>query len=120
MFSILRTDPQIDVLINLFVTAYLNDAMEQLEVQIASAKISLAKLASPQLYYVLTGNDFTLDINNPDEPKIVCKGNNPQKSATYGAVISLYVTALTRMMNRKNLHKSSLVLDEFPTIYFKE
>jgi hypothetical protein len=118
LFSILRTDPQIEVLINPFVSAFLNDAMEQLEGQIASAKISLAKLASPQLYYVLSGNDFTLDINNPNEPKIVCMGNNPQKSATYGAVVSLYVTALTRMMNKKNLHKSSLIFDEFPTIYF--
>ena len=118
LFSILRTDPQIEVLINPFVTAFLNDATEQLEGQIASAKISLAKLASPQLYYVLSGNDFTLDINNPNEPKIVCMGNNPQKAATYGAVVSLYVTALTRMMNRKNLYKSSLIFDEFPTIYF--
>lgn len=118
LFSILRAEPQIEVLINPFVSAFLNDAMEQLEGQIASAKISLAKLASPQLYYVLSGNDFTLDINNPDKPKILCMGNNPQKSATYGAVVSLYVTALTRMMNRKNLHKSSLIFDEFPTIYF--
>jgi hypothetical protein len=94
LFSILRTDPQIEVLINPFVSAFLNDAMEQLEGQIASAKISLAKLASPQLYFVLSGNDFTLDINNPIDPKIVCMGNNPQKSATYGAVVSLYVTAI--------------------------
>lgn len=118
LFSILRAEPQIEVLINPFISAFLNDATEQLEGQIASAKISLAKLASPPLYYVLSGNDFTLDINNPDNPKIVCMGNNPQKSATYGAVVSLYVTALTRMMNRKNLHKSSLLFDEFPTIYF--
>lgn len=118
LFSILRTDPQIEVLINPFVSAFLNDAMEQLEGQIASAKISLAKLASPQLYYVLTGNDFTLDINNPKEPKIVCMGNNPQKAATYGAVVSLYVTALTRLINQRNRQKSSLVFDEFPTIYF--
>jgi hypothetical protein len=118
LFSILRAEPQIEVLINPFVSAFLNEATEQLEGQIASAKISLAKLASPQLYYVLSGNDFTLDINSPENPKIVCMGNNPQKSATYGAVVSLYVTALTRMMNRKNLHKSSLVFDEFPTIYF--
>jgi type IV secretory pathway VirB4 component len=120
LFSILRAEPQIEVLINPFVSAFLNDAMEQLEGQIASAKISLAKLASPQLYYVLSGNDFSLDINNPKSPKILCMGNNPQKSATYGAVVSLYVTALTRMMNRKNLHKSSLIFDEFPTIYFNE
>lgn len=118
LFSILRAEPQIEVLINPFVSAFLNDAMEQLEGQIASAKISLAKLASPQLYYVLSGNDFSLDINNPESPKILCMGNNPQKSSTYGAVVSLYVTALTRMMNRKNLHKSSLIFDEFPTIYF--
>ena len=118
LFSILRSEPQIEVLINPFVTAYLNDANEQLEGQIASAKISLSKLSSPQLYYILSGNDFSLDINNPSSPKIVCMGNNPQKTQTYGAVLSLYVTALTRMINRKNCNKSSLIFDEFPTIYF--
>ncbi len=54
--------------------------MEQLEGQIASAKISLARLSAPQLYYTLSGNDFTLDINKPKEPKIVCMGNNPKKA----------------------------------------
>jgi TusA-related sulfurtransferase len=118
LFSILRSEPQIEVLINPFVTAYLNDAMEQLEGQIASAKISLSRLSSEKLYYILSGNDFTLDINNPERPKIVCMGNNPQKTQTYGAVLSLYVTALTRLINRKGGLKSSLVFDEFPTIYF--
>lgn len=118
LFSILRAEPQIEVLINPFVTAYLNNAKEQLEGQIASAKISLSKLSSPQLYYILSGNDFTLDINNPEKPKIVCMGNNPQKTLTYGAVLSLYITAITRMMNKKDCNKSSLIFDEFPTIYF--
>lgn len=118
LFSILRAEPQIEVLVNPFVTAYLNDAKDQLEGQIASAKISLSKLSSPQLYYVLSGNDFTLDINNPQQPKIVCMGNNPQKTQTYGAVLSLYITAITRMMNKKHCNKSSLIFDEFPTIYF--
>ncbi|HVW99506.1 MAG TPA: conjugal transfer protein MobC [Candidatus Babeliaceae bacterium] len=118
LFSILRTDSQIEVLVNPFVSAYMNNANEQLEGQIASAKISLAKLVSPQLYYILSGNDFTLDINNPKEPKIVCMGNNPQKSQTYGAVLSLYITTLIRLINRKNCLKSSLIFDEFPTIYF--
>jgi hypothetical protein len=118
LFSVLRAESQIEVLINPFVMAYLNDAKEQLEGQIASAKISLSKLSSPQLYYVLSGNDFSLDINNPKKPKIVCMGNNPQKTLTYGAVLSLYITAITRLMNKKNCNKSSLVFDEFPTIYF--
>ena len=97
--------------------AYLNDVMEQLEGQIASAKIAMARLSSPQLYYVLSGNDFNLDINNPDEPKIVCMGNNPQKIQIYGAVLSLYVSRLIKQVNQKDKQKSSLVFDEFPTIY---
>ncbi|CAM3383150.1 conjugal transfer protein MobC [Flavobacterium chungbukense] len=117
LFTLLRTDKEIDVLINPFITAYLNDAMEQLEGQIASAKVAMARLSSPQLYYVLSGNDFTLDINNPLEPKIVCMGNNPQKIQIYGAVLSLYVNRLVKLVNKKGKLKSSLVFDEFPTIY---
>lgn len=116
-FTLLRTEKEIEVLINPFVSAYLQDVMEQLEGQIASAKISMARLSSAQLYYVLSGNDFTLDINNPLEPKIVCMGNNPQKVQTYGAVLSLFVSRLIKQVNQKGKLKSSLIFDEFPTIY---
>jgi hypothetical protein len=117
LFTLLRTEKEIEVLINPFVNAYLNDVMEQLEGQIAAAKVAIARLSSPQLYYVLSGNDFTLDINNPDEPKIVCMGNNPQKIQIYGAVLSLFVTRLVKLVNKKGKQKSSLIFDEFPTIY---
>ncbi|WP_166925516.1 conjugal transfer protein MobC [Flavobacterium poyangense] len=117
LFTILRTEKEIEVLINPFVSAFLNEAVDQLEGQIASAKISLAKLSSPQLYYVLSGSDFTLDINNPSDPKIVSMGNNPQKIQTYGAVLSLFVSRLIKQVNQKGKLKSSLIFDEFPTIY---
>jgi len=117
LFTLLRTEKEIEVLINPFVNAYLNDVMEQLEGQIASAKVAMARLSSPQLYYVLSGNDFDLDINNPDDPKIVCMGNNPQKIQIYGAVLSLYVNRLIKLVNKKGKLKSSLIFDEFPTIY---
>lgn len=117
LFTILRTEKEIEVLINPFVNAYLHDAMEQLEGQIASGKVAMARLASPQLYYVLSGNDFSLDINDPKAPKIVCMGNNPQKIQIYGAVLSLYVNRLVKLVNKKGKIKSSLVFDEFPTIY---
>jgi len=118
LFSVLRTEPQIEVLVTPFVTAYINDAKEQLEGQIGGAIISLSKLSSPDLYYILSGNDFTLDINDNGQPKIVCIGNNPQKSQTYSAVLSLYIGAMSRLLNKKGKHKSSLIFDEFPTIYF--
>lgn len=117
LFTILRTEKEIEVLINPFVSAFLQEAVDQLEGQIASAKISLAKLSSPQLYYVLSGSDFTLDINNPSDPKIVSMGNNPQKIQTYGAVLSLFVSRLIKQVNQKGKLKSSLIFDEFPTIY---
>ena len=117
LFAVLKTEPEIAVLINPFITAHMNGAVEQLEGQIGSAKIALARLSSPQLYYVLSGNDFKLDINNPDAPKILCCGNNPQKIQTYGAVLSLYVNRLVKLVNQKGKLKSSLVFDEFPTIY---
>jgi len=117
LFTVLRTEKEIDVLINPFVNAYIHDVMEQLEGQIAAAKVAMARLSSPQLYYVLSGNDFMLDINNPDKPKIVCMGNNPQKIQIYGAVLSLYVTRLIKLVNKKGKQKSSLIFDEFPTIY---
>jgi len=91
--------------------------MEQLEGQIASGKVAMARLASPLLYYVLSGNDFSLDINNPTAPKNLCVGNNPQKIQIYGAVLSLYVNRLVKLVNKKGKLKSSLVFDEFPTIY---
>ncbi|MGN6196894.1 MAG: conjugal transfer protein MobC [Ginsengibacter sp.] len=118
LFPVLRSIPETEVLINPFISAYENDAMEQLEGQVASAKIGMARLSSPQLYYVLSGNDFTLDINHPDNPKIVCMGNNPQKQQIYGAVLSLYISRLIKLVNKKGQQKCSLIFDEFPTIYF--
>lgn len=117
LFPLLSSEPEIEILINPFQTAYKNKALEQLEGQIASAKIALGRLSSPSLYFVMSGNDFTLDINNPEAPKIVCMGNNPQKIQIYGAVLSLYVNRLVKVVNQKNKLKSSLVFDEFPTIY---
>lgn len=118
LFALLEMQEQIRVLINPFISAWQNNAQAQLEGQIASAKIGLARLASPSLYYVLSGNDFTLDVNNPKSPKIICVGNNPQKLQTYGAVLSLYISRMIKLVNRKGMQKSSLVFDEFPTIYF--
>ncbi len=118
LFAVLLEEPEIRVLINPFISAYNNNAKAQLEGQIASAKIGLARLSSPQLYYVLSGNDFTLDVNNPKEPKIVCMGNNPQKLQIYGAVLSLYISRMIKLVNRKGQLKSSLIFDEFPTIFF--
>jgi hypothetical protein len=118
LFTVLRTEPEIEAYINPFISAFETDSMEQLEGQLDGAKIGIARLSSPALYYVLSGNDFSLDINNPKAPKIVCLANNPQKQEVYGPVLSLYMTRMTKIINRKNQLKTSLVIDEFTTLTF--
>lgn len=87
--------------------------------QIASAKIPLSRMISPQLYWIMTGDDFTLDINNPKEPKILCVGNNPDRQNIYGAALGLYNSRIVKLINKKGMLKSSVLIDELPTIYFK-
>jgi YWFCY protein/Type IV secretory system Conjugative DNA transfer len=118
LFTVLRTEPEIETLISPFVNAYLSDVMETLESQIATPKISLGRLVSPTVYYILSGNDFSLAINCPLSPKIVCMGNNPQKQQVYGAILSLYISKLIKNVNKKGGNPCSLIFDEFPTIYF--
>lgn len=116
LFTVISEEPEIQALLNPFISAWEKEEWGQLEGQIGSAKISMARLVSPELYYVLSGNDFSLDINNPQEPKIVCLGNNPQKLQTYGAVLSLYVSRILKLVNQKDKLKCSLIFDEYPTL----
>lgn len=87
--------------------------------QIASAKITLSRMISPQLYRVMSGDEFSLDINNPDDPKVLVVGNNPDRQNIYGAALGLYNSRIVKLINKKGQLKSSVVIDELPTIYFK-
>jgi hypothetical protein len=99
--------------------AWKSNAQDQLQGQIASAKIPLSRMISPQLYWVMTGDDFTLDINNPNEPKILCVGNNPDRQNIYSAALGLYNSRIVKLINKKGMLKSSVIIDELPTIYFR-
>lgn len=79
VFTILTSYPDLENYLSPFIDAWKGGASEQLQGQIASAKIPLSRLISPQLYWVMSGSDFTLDINNPKEPKVLCVGNNPDR-----------------------------------------
>ena len=119
IFPILSSYPELENYLSPFMDAWKSNAQDQLQGQVASVKIPLSRMISPQLYWVLTGNDFTLDINNPEEPKILCMGNNPDRQSIYGAALGLYNSRLIRLINKKGKLKSSLIIDELPTIYVR-
>ncbi len=119
IFPILTSYPELENYLSAFMDAWQGGAMEQLAGQIASAKIPLSRMISPQLYWVMSNSEFTLDINNPAEPKILCVGNNPDRQNIYGAALGLYNSRIVKLINKKGKLKSSVIIDELPTIYFK-
>lgn len=119
LFTILTSYPELENYLSPFMDAWKGGAMDQLQGQIASAKIPLTRMISPQLYWVMTGNDFSLDINNPNEPKLLCVGNNPDRQNIYSAALGLYNSRIVKLINKKGMLKSTVIIDELPTIYFR-
>ena len=119
IFTILTSYPELENYLSPFMDAWEGGAQDQLQGQIASAKIPLSRMISPQLYWVMTGDDFTLDINNPNEPKVLCVGNNPDRQNIYSAALGLYNSRIVKLINKKGQLKSSVIIDELPTIYFR-
>lgn len=118
-FTILTSYPELENYLSPFMDAWEGGAQDQLQGQIASAKIPLSRMISPVLYWVMTGDDFSLDINNPKEPKILCVGNNPDRQNIYSAALGLYNSRIVKLINKKGQLKSSVIIDELPTIYFR-
>ena len=100
--------------------AWKGNAQDQLQGQIASAKIPLTRMISPQLYWVMTGNDFSLDINNPKEPKLLCVGNNPDRQNIYSAALGLYNSRIVKLINKKKQLKCAVIIDELPDVYKRQ
>ena len=119
IFTILTSYPSLENYLSPFMDAWKGGAQDQLQGQIAWAKIPLSRMISPQLYWVMTGDDFTLDLNNPNEPKILCVGNNPDRQNIYSAALGLYNSRIVKLVNKKGQLKSSIIIDELPTIYFR-
>ncbi|OHT43720.1 conjugal transfer protein MobC [Flavobacterium tructae] len=119
VFTILTSYPELENYLSPFMDAWQGGAQDQLQGQIASAKIPLSRMISPNLYWVMTGDDFSLDINNPIEPKILCVGNNPDRQNIYSAALGLYNSRIVKLINKKGKLKSSVIIDELPTIYFR-
>ena len=119
IFPILTSYSELENYLSPFMDAWLGGAQDQLQGQIASAKIPLSRMISPQLYWVMSGDEFTLDINNPNDPKVLVVGNNPDRQNIYGAALGLYNSRIVKLVNKKGQLKSSIIIDELPTIYFK-
>jgi YWFCY protein/Type IV secretory system Conjugative DNA transfer len=118
IFPILKKYPALESLMSPFADALDKEVYEQLAGQISSAQIALGRLIDPSLYWVLSGNDFSLDLNDEQHPKVLCLGNYPKNSMVYGAALGLFNVTVSSLVNQKGRRKLGIFFDELPTIYF--
>ena len=84
---------------------------------LATIQNALAGINTPEIFWVLSGDDLTLDLNNPQAPKFLTVGNDPGLVDTYSPVISLILSAALKMMNKQDQQRSVFIVDELPTLY---
>ena len=102
-----------------FVNAMRGGANEQLQGMLGSTQVPVSKLSSREVYWILSGDDGALDINNPNRPKILCLGNSPQRQSINGTVLALYTSRIFREINKPGQLHCGVLLDELPTIFLK-
>jgi hypothetical protein len=117
LLDIILRDMEVRNLMIPFKDALEREAGQQLAGQTASAQISLSMLATKEIFYVMTGNDFQLDVNSITNPKIVCIQNNPDRSEIYAAPIGLIINKTLQVVNRPGGRPMGVILDEVPTIF---
>lgn len=105
--------------ITTFVNAMQGNASEQLQGMIGSSQTPVGKLSSPEIFWVLSGDDGDLTVNDPLHPKILCIGNAIDRQEINGAVLSLYTSRIFKLINHPGRCPCGVMLDELPTIYLK-
>lgn len=113
----LSTVPKCADMISSIMTAFERGADNQLAGVLSSLQVSLSKINLDEIYYLMSGSDFSLQLNDPESRGILTIGNNPQLSTTYAPIIGLILTSVSKQLNRPGKEKSVFMLDEFPTIY---
>jgi len=122
VLSMLDTDVECSDKARSVISAVKSDAGKQVAAVVGTLQNILAGINSPQIVWVLTpdeanGEGFSLNLNDPDEPKLLCVGNNPTLSDTFAPVVSCLISVCIKLMNQQHKHQSYVFLDEAPTIY---
>lgn len=120
IFDVLYQQAELESLLSPFKSAYQTKVYNQLEGQIGTLKINMSRLATPETYWVFSGEDFDLRISSPKSPSILVIANNPDTQNINSASNALILNRLTKLVNSKGNLPCAIVVDELPTIYFHQ
>lgn len=113
----LESNSKCSDMIATILTAKKQGATNQLSGVISSLQVSLSKINTSEIYYILSESDFSLNLNDPINPTILTIGNDPSLANTYSPIIGLILTSLSKQLNQRDKEKSIFMLDEFPTVF---
>ena len=77
----------------------------------------LAVLNTPEIFWVMSGDEVPFDLNNPEKPSFLAVGNDADLPTTYSPLISLIIATATKRMNKPGRLPSIIILDEAPTLF---
>ena len=118
VFKVLMGDSRIASLMAPFRTAFDNKANEQLEGMVGTLRVNVARLVSPEAYWVFTGDDLDLKISDPERPSYLVIANDPEKEQVIGSLNALILNRLVTRINSRGNLPVSIIVDELPTLYF--
>ena len=94
-------------------------AMEQLAGITASLQEKLSRLYQLDAFYIFSGDgDFSLDLNQKDQQKIVTVGCDKDKTEVMSPYLSMLVETIGKEANKPNKAPFASVLDELSSFYY--
>lgn len=81
----------------------------------ASLSLPLTDLADPTIFYVLSGDEVNLDLNNPENPAFLSVVNEPSLEKVNAPFISVIISTAINQMQIRNRPPSLLIFDEGTT-----
>lgn len=82
----------------------------------ATLSNSLRKVVSPEMFFVFSGNDVPLNLNDPAKPSVMVLVNHPKYDAVFAPFLATVAQSAILQMSERNRHPSVLMLDEAATL----
>lgn len=117
LIEMLSTDLETSGMIRSLKEALERKAEAQLAGVLATLQTTLVKINNPKIFWVLSGENFTLDINDKNDPKILCVGTSPDIAPSLAPVVSSIISVALNRMNTPGKHHSLVALDEAPQLF---
>lgn len=117
LLQLLQTNTQTEQMTRSIFDAMERGADGQVSGVIGSLQSAIAQINTPELMYIFGGDDFSLNVNDPENPIVLTVGSYPTLTQTFAPLCSLVITVATKLMNQLDKHPSFVLLDEAPTVF---